>query len=150
MMWRAGVLIFTAAVIAACSGGASAPTSKAPKSATVTPSPTATTLTLKPLLEIRQAKYYANWKPAANGCKGVGGYSDLRRGVAVTLYSPSGDIAGTGFVTRTAALKNICLMVATVRNAEPEKFYGVQFADRDKIAFSRQEIEAGTAASIFR
>lgn len=98
-------------------------------------------LTLRPVLQIKHGYYLG----AGDGCHGNADSPDLKTGLAVTLYGPSGSIVGTGFVTRSTTVGGDCYLIATVTNAAPESFYDVQFGDGNKIAFSRAEIQNGQA-----
>lgn len=137
-------------LFAGCGGGsASVKASRTP-----TPSPSPSLLDLHPELVIKGPGdgYFAKWRPSGVGrCRGVGGYSDLHRNAGITLYAPDGDVAGTGFITNSYPDGNKeCVMIGTVSNALPERFYDVQFANRNRIAFSREEIVSGSADTVIR
>lgn len=130
--------------LSACGGGSSSPAA-APTHPATTTATTPNVITLKPLVEVKRGYYVGT----GHKCHGAAPYDDVRVGSAVTLYDAAGAVVGTGFVTVATVLSGNCWMAATVSNAEPEAFYQVRFANENKLAFSRQEIEKGTANTVF-
>lgn len=132
---------------AACAGTPSGAHPAGSSTASPVASPTRTTLTLKPLLVIKPgSSYFPNFKKIGGiHCKGVGGFADLRKGAGVTIYDGSGHVAGSGFIRRTVMLGKKCVMQAVVPGVTPAGFYKVQFVNRNKVAFSAEQLEKSTA-----
>lgn len=115
-------------------------------SPTPTVSETPTSLSLQPVLEMKLGDaYYPNWRKTAAGCKGINGYDDLHISAGVTLYAANGDVAGSGFITESRVEGKKCILTATVDDVIPGDFYKVQFANRNEVAFSRQQLEDQSA-----
>lgn len=103
-------------------------------------------MTLQPLLQIaRGDAEFPNWKRTAGGCAGDNGYDDLRLNAGVTLYAANGDVAGSGFITDATVAGSKCILTGTVDDVTPAKFFKVQFANRNKVAFSMEQLQEQSA-----
>lgn len=146
MKWI-GTLVVVGVLCAACgSSGSSKTASVSPTvtpTATVAPRSSPTTLTVTPILTLKQGSaYYPNFKTGpGTKCRGVGGYSDLRRGRAVTIYDQRGsNVVGTGFIKQGFVVGKSCYLGATVKGLPRLPFYKVQFANRNKVPFSAHDL----------
>lgn len=126
-------------------------TATTPRHAVLSPTPNhptaaATSLSLQPVMEMKLGDpSYPNWKRTAAGCKGINGFEDLYVQAGVTLYGANGDVAGSGFITQARVQGKKCILTGTVDDVVPGEFYKVQFANRNEVAFSRQQLEDQSA-----
>ena len=134
-------------LLAGCGSGSSSTVTVAHQpTRSATASPTAGTLTLEPVLQIKHGPSYSpNWRASHGGCRGANGYDDLHVNAGVTLYGPNGDVVGSGFITDSRIDGSRCVLTATVDDVQRIGFYKVQFANRNEVAFSLAQLQDQSA-----
>lgn len=154
---RIGIAFAGAALLAtgaaSCGGGSSTPkvepTSTVSTVATTAPvaKPKPARLTVTPILVLKLGSEASpNYRSVGKKCGGVGGFGDLRKGRAVTIYDQTGSaVIGTAFIKQGLVEGKSCYMTAIVRDLPRLSFYKVQFANRNKIAFSEHDLIHNTS-----
>lgn len=86
-----------------------------------------------------------------SACFGVGGYSDIAEGTAVTVYGANGNVIATGMLGRgTPGASNICTFSVKVPSVPAnETFYQVEISHRGKVTVeSARAKTVGVLASL--
>ncbi|MCX4824878.1 hypothetical protein OG883_34500 [Streptomyces sp. NBC_01142] len=91
-------------------------------------------------------------RPSTGGCRGLGGYSDIIPGAAVTVYDAAGKVVATGSLGEPkysgSGFTLACAFPVSVPDVpKGSKIYQVEVSHRGKISIGSDEAEQGKFAA---